>query len=112
MAPALTTPREPISAHQAAAAFPLTGIARHIDCGRLLLPGHDGIDGYAYHCRVCRHQPAIPVEAAHTAVATAIASLGPSSLRNRSLPQLIGLLAGLKLDDLGRVVRLTWRALR
>lgn len=110
MAPTLTTAPEPVSGHQAATYFPLTGIARRTGCGHLLLPGHDTTGRYAYHCRVCRHRPAIAADAAHRAVVTAIAGLAPHIARTLSLHQLTELLAGLKLDDRGAVIRLTWRA--
>jgi hypothetical protein len=100
---------EHISAHQAAAHFPLTGIARHIGCGCLLLPGHDAEGRYAYHCGVCQHCPAIAADAAHRGVRTAIAGLTSHTVGTRTLHQITGLLAGLRLDDHGTVVRLTWR---
>ncbi len=99
---------EPGPGRYAATHYPLIGLARHITCGHLLLPGQDICGRRAYQCPACRHPP-ICAERAHRAFVAAIAQLAPRPARTRPLHQLAGLLACVKLDDHGTVVRLTWR---
>jgi len=87
----------------------LVRLARHATCSTLLVGVRDGGNLPAYVCPRCAGAPLLRADTVHRYALAAVARQAPRLGTWQGLSELPALLAGLKIDNRGHTVALTWR---
>jgi hypothetical protein len=65
--------------------------------------------GFAYHCRICPHRPAVGVELVHRAVLAAVVGRAPRVATGFRGARLGEVLSAVSVTDAGAVAGMVWR---